>query len=398
MIESAPLAAAAGPKHAKNDDLEVLRAVAIGFTILAHFPALLWYASAYGTNNAYFNFGNGVDLFFCISGYIITRSILGAASRQPDSTRFAEFAFPFWIKRLFRLAPSAWLWIVVGVGLSFPLEKTGFYAPLGVNIREGLTALLQVANFDFALCRPKNECGSLAIYWSLSLEEQFYLIFPFLITFCSRRLLTTIMIVLVVAQFFIPRPITSPLWAFRTESIALGVLIALWSKTPSYGTLSPGVFRHRAFAIPVLIIAFLLLATLGSKSLTASVSTGLIALVSAVLMWIASYDKNYIMRPSLFKRILVGVGARSYVIYLTHYPALFCASAMWRAMSHRFAVLDAPNFLGPALLFVVLTAAFTEFTHRIVEDPLRRTGTRVAGAVKAKFAGRRSALTANETR
>ncbi|BBP97081.1 hypothetical protein BSFA1_22100 [Burkholderia sp. SFA1] len=151
------LPAAVASKHAKNEDLEVLRAVAIGFTILAHFPALLWYASEFPTNNRYFNFGSGVDLFFCISGFIITRSILESRSRRLDSGPFGEFAFPFWIKRFFRLAPSAWLWIAVGVSLSFPLDKTGFYAPFNVNFKEGLTALLQVANFEVAMCRPKNE-------------------------------------------------------------------------------------------------------------------------------------------------------------------------------------------------------------------------------------------------
>ncbi|MDR5765966.1 MULTISPECIES: acyltransferase [unclassified Caballeronia] len=389
------LPAAVASKHAKNEDLEVLRAVAIGFTILAHFPALLWYASEFPTNNRYFNFGSGVDLFFCISGFIITRSILQSRSRRPDSGPFGEFAFPFWIKRFFRLAPSAWLWIVVGMALSFPLDKTGFYAPFNVNFKEGLTALLQVANFEVAMCRPKNECGSLAIYWSLALEEQFYLIFPFLIAFCSRRLLAMIMLVVVAAQFFIPRPVTSPLWAFRTDAIALGVLIALWSRTPGYATMNPRILRHRLFAIPVLTILFAALATLGSKVLIGSVSTGLIAFVSAAIVWIASYDANYIKLPGLLKRILVAIGARSYVMYLTHYPALFCASAIWRALSHRFAMLDAANILPPILIFIVLTAAFTEFTHRIIEDPLRRRGIRIADAVRTRLAQRRMALSAN---
>lgn len=377
--------------HLKNHELEVLRAVAIAFTVLAHLPALLWYASGYPAINQFSNFGSGVDLFFCISGYIITQSIFNSAA-LPKKNRFLEFAAPFWIKRFFRLAPSAWLWICAGVALSYPLRETGFYAPFTVNAKEGLSAILQIANFHFAACRPTNTCGSLAIYWSLSLEEQFYLIFPVLVTFCSRRWLVAIMAITVAGQFFIPRPVTALLWAFRTDAIALGVLIAIWKGTPSYTAMRPRFLRLKRFSLPTFASLMFLLAAFSSAKPVVPFGAGMVAIVSALLVWIASYDSQFILRTSFVRRCLVAIGARSYVIYLTHFPALFCASAIWRAFAARYSSVNVANIVEPLIVFLLLTAVFSELTHRIVEDPLRRMGVRIARLFSEKIRHRRSFL------
>ncbi|PER22380.1 hypothetical protein, partial [Bacillus cereus] len=75
------------------------------------------------------------------------------------------------------------------------------------------------------------EYGASFVYWTLSLEEQFYLILPLLV-FVSRRYLVWVLLAVVLVQFFTWRA----LWlsVIRTDALALGVLLSIWSLRPSY--------------------------------------------------------------------------------------------------------------------------------------------------------------------
>src|SRR5579885_546467 len=101
-------------KAGRIDDIEALRAVAILFVVFSHLPALLtWPNSKLDYLHNYFAFWTGVDLFFAISGFVIARELVPklAAAADGSSEQVWRIILAFWIKRAWRILPSAWTWI-----------------------------------------------------------------------------------------------------------------------------------------------------------------------------------------------------------------------------------------------------------------------------------------------
>lgn len=372
-----------------NTDIEVLRAIAVAFTIVCH---MLWGVVArFGAwgQAVYsdFAFWTGVDLFFAISGFVITASLLRDAAAPTrsgvrDWTGFRLFAGPFWIRRVFRLLPSAWLWIGVTLLLAAFCNGHQSFGPLTCNLREAAAALVNAANFYFYdwFARGHETYGSLGVYWSLSLEEQFYLLFPFLFFFLPRRALVIGLVAAFIAQFFVARPDgfdphhASLLWFVRTDALIIGVLIAFWQQHAGYRAVEPRFLRSRPLALTLLIGGVALLA--GSPAIAVNpCSTGIVALVSGALVLIASYDRDYLLRPSRLKRVAVWVGTRSYSIYLTH----TLVRALVLEVKRTYGIAEGgAAAIGWSIASLALVLLISEANHRWIERPLRRVGRRIA--------------------
>src|SRR5580698_10193426 len=131
----------------KNTDIEVLRAVAISFTLCAH---LIWgllpkLGSLGQKLQSMLQFWPGVDLFFGISGFIITSSLIKimhednfttGTTRMRGWKEFFEVAIPFWIRRAFRLLPSAWLWISITLFLAATFNVHTSFGTFRDNLHE----------------------------------------------------------------------------------------------------------------------------------------------------------------------------------------------------------------------------------------------------------------------
>ena len=74
------------------------------------------------------------------------------------------------------------------------------------------------------------------MYWSLSLEEQFYFVLPFLAVFAGKKYLPWLLALAIFVQFPMERDAWDPGWSFRTDAICIGVLIALFRE---------GLHNHR---------------------------------------------------------------------------------------------------------------------------------------------------------
>src|SRR5207302_1035375 len=184
-------------------DIEVLRAVAITMVLIAHSTILGWYSRILGDAGQILSLGAGVDLFFAISGFVIVRSLLPVG-------RFSEFAVPFWIKRAFRILPAAWLWLAIGLLATAFFNSSGVFGTLDANARDAVAAFLQVQNIHYGNCIDTTQAtcapGGIpfGLYWSLSLEEQFYLVLPF-VFFLPRHLMIIGLVCGVLLQLFTVR-------------------------------------------------------------------------------------------------------------------------------------------------------------------------------------------------
>lgn len=326
-----------------------------------------------------FFFWGGVDLFFCISGYVITGNLLRMLPPVRQSG-FGEFAIPFWIRRAWRILPSAWLWLAIPLLLSVAVNRTGYLGtPIG-NAIDFLSAVAQVANFHFWSCYafPKTTCGVDQVYWSLSLEEQSYILLPILLYFASRRTVVSILCAVVLIQIFLPRPILSFLWFIRTDALALGALLALLQHRDWYRRIEPRKRMRGWASVAALAALCAFLASIPGYFSSIPFHTGLVALVSCVMVWIASYGKGYTMPDSVAKRVLVYFGSRSYAIYLIHVPVYRLTRELWERASIDPTAIGGSFTLRFALTAIPLTLLLAELNYRFVETPLRVRGARLA--------------------
>src|SRR3990170_288419 len=229
-------------------DLEGLRAVAILLVLLYH-------AHVPGFGGGFV----GVDVFFVISGFLIT----GILVRDLDATGTISLG-AFYARRARRLLPAAAVALVVTL-----LASAVLLAPVEIAdvARDGLAAGLYVSNIGFALqatdyLQAGQAPSPLLHFWSLSVEEQFYLLWPALLLLAARsvgrshRVLATIMASVTVASLVasvVLTQVAAP-WAFfapvtRAWELGLGALVAVMAA----GTLRLG--RRTAVAAGLLGLA-----------------------------------------------------------------------------------------------------------------------------------------------
>ena len=380
----------------KIAEIEMLRGVAILATLVFHVhnfllpdrPALLDHV----THN-YVDYWWGVDLFFAISGYVIARSLLPAIAASRGTDTFLVTASVFWVRRAWRLIPSAWLWLTISVGLTAVFSRSGFFDTFHVNVLSAVAAMLCVANVRLgAAIQSHTGYGITSAYWSLSLEEQFYLVLPVAALLAGRRiglLIGSCALVL----YFVPNSTT--LMVFRIHAALLGVLLAIGEKQAVWRDLAPmGLTGHRFGRALTLGLPILLMAVLAAniKTITPT-GVGMIAVLSAILVWLAGYNSGLLMADGPLRRVLCLLGDRSYGLYLVHLPAFALTRALWLRAT---GVSRGYGLAGDVLVVlsgVLLTAAFSEVNHRIVEVPLRERGKRVAARMQARAAASTSERT-----
>lgn len=366
------------------DDIEVLRAFAVLLVIVEHMNINLFHWSTPALSRLYTYFGGwtGVDLFFAISGFVIARNLLPKILENDHRGVFFTRVTEFWIRRFWRLIPSAWLWLLLITFATLFFNESGVWGSSRNNFETVVSAFLNVTNLHVAMVYGREFPGAAFVYWSLSLEEQFYMVLPFIILF-SKRWLHWVLAAIVVFQLFLVR---DNLYAalLRTDALFLGVLIALWKSKASYRLFEPRFLEKPLAALVCYGILLGALATIGSDKLSIiHQKFGLIAILSALLVLSASYDRDYFFGNTWFKPVFLWVGSRSYALYLTHMPSYFLTREIWfriEPVGTRFGPDYGVEFLLSALF---LMAVLSEMNYRFLETPLRKKGARIAESFRA---------------
>tara|TARA_R110001599_G_scaffold353463_1_gene593083 strand:- start:134740 stop:135915 length:1176 start_codon:yes stop_codon:yes gene_type:complete len=374
----------------KNTDIEILRAFAILYTVILHFRVLLPADSSWLIPLNYLELSVGVDLFLVISGFVITGSILDSTHHGTTTRR--PLMFSFWIKRIFRLLPAAWTWVTIAFVLQLLIIRlTDIDYPLKNVLLSTAAALGNAMNVYTPHCvasgggQPCIIDNFLGHYWSLSLEEQFYLIFPFLFFFLSRKSLVTLLIVAILAQFMWHRPFFTYAWYFKTDALCWGILLALLAQTAFYRRHFPALLRYRYLTatagLGLLVLLPLLAANIqGISTAMKPYGVAVVALVCAAIVWLASYDRNVFTIGRRYRRIMLYLGSRSYSLYLAHLVMYLGTRDLLGYFGQGLSATIGPaafNILhvGIALSLTLLGA---ELTYRFVETVLRAKGRIIA--------------------
>lgn len=365
------------PAATFRPDVEGLRAVAVLLVVVSH---------VLGTPSGGYV---GVDVFFVISGFLITGLLLRERERRGRiSLR------DFYARRVRRLLPAAVLVLAVtnvAAYLLFAGERAG------QALRDSLWALGFLANVRFASIgtdyfddtRPPSPVQH---YWSLAVEEQFYVVWPLLLIlalFVARRRGALVVLVLVTAASLAwsasatASDATSAYFSTpaRAWELGIGALIAFGA--------AAGVVQRLPLRLAVALgwlglggivaSAFLLTETTpfpGTAALLPVLSTAVVLIAGEA----GAADRN----PLLVNPVSSYLGRISYSLYLWHWPVLILSVAVLPETLH---------------VVVPLTAALVlaSLSHHLVEEPVRHSSwlsRRPAPRTLPKGSGRRAAVAA----
>lgn len=378
----------------KNENIEILRAIAILFVMVVHLRLALAFPSAkYDWLTANFDFSIGVDLFFVISGFVITRSLSNSFSST--NTTKLSIMVAFWIKRIFRLLPAAFFWLLVVI--LYYLAIGEFWDGHRLQLRNLIpiaASFTNIFNVYAAYCFANHAatcCYNILYYlcvhyWSLSLEEQFYIVFPLIFVFFKKSLLILLMLILIGVQVFWLRPVWSYGWFFRIDGFCWGILLALLPVTR--GNI-PGIDRFLNNKTTVLIfsIALILLLPflsshvqgLGNNAKPYGVS--LVAAISAALVFLAGRNEKSFGTWPPYRRLMLYIGSRSYSLYIIHLIIYGMVRHLWSVIYGAIQFSDIEKRLANiaiVILSLAVTAVAAELTYRIIELKCRLKGRELA--------------------
>ncbi|WP_173923565.1 acyltransferase [Agromyces sp. Marseille-P2726] len=353
---------AAAPRAAVRPEIQALRAVAIGCVVLYHFwPAALPAGFV------------GVDVFFVVSGFLITGLLLRDAERF-GRVRLREF----YVRRIRRILPAAMV-VLTACGIATLLFVPRIeWRPF---LQQVLSSALYVQNWHLA--RDSQIPGSADLestpvqhFWSLSVEEQFYLLWPLLI----------IGAVWLAARFGRTRPAMAGavLGAATLASFVHCVLLTAQDHNLAYFSTFARAWEFGVGGLLALVPAMAgerlrrtraLAAWVGLAAVAVAARTftdhalfpGAIALVpvlgTAAVIWAGMPRAALSLAPVAELRPVQWFGDLSYSLYLWHWPIIMFTPYITGQPSH------APVMVLLLVLSIVVSAA----SKRWIEDPFRRS-------------------------
>lgn len=367
-------------------ELDRLRALAIALVMLHHLPAvigrdlgLLQPLSAAG----WF----GVDIFFALSGFLITGILLSTVGR-PSYWR------NFYVRRALRILPLYYGFLTLiflsrALAPLIPPEMTPspwwFYGFL--------------SNFWYAQKSASTDLA-LEITWSLSVEEQFYLVWPLLVCWLRRRTLTITLVVVVLTAPFFRLLLAHDAQTLchtlcRMDGLAFGCLAALWwysgeeRRLRGIGSAAGalwitllavvylGGFREDGWGVPVFLYALV----------PAAAATTILAVLSGQARLLS---KLLALRP------LVWIGRVSFSLYLLH-PLCFNIA---RNLAISLGWRDATSHWGSDLVLALLAISLSLFaagaSFRVIEQRFLAFKDRLAPALANRAATRQSDLSTDQ--
>ncbi|MBC1494002.1 acetyltransferase [Listeria welshimeri] len=319
----------------------------------------------------------GVDIFFVLSGYLITNILL----TQWEKNQTLQLK-QFWLRRFRRLIPAAYVMIVVVV-----IFSVLFHSEILKNLRgDAIASFFYVSNWWFIFHNVSyfdsfGMPSPLKNLWSLAIEEQFYLIWPvFLLVFLrwvkNPKLLLKIVIGLgllsAIWMTILYVPGTDPSRVYygtdtRLFDLLSGCALAfVWP----FNRLSPNIPKRSKAALNIAgtisILFFFLITALVSEYQPFLYRGGLlfVAIMGVVMIATIAHPASYLSKIFSFKP-LRWIGTRSYGIYLWHYPIITLTTPVLE--------IGQPS-IWRSILQVAATFIIAELSFRYIETPIRKNG------------------------
>jgi peptidoglycan/LPS O-acetylase OafA/YrhL len=295
----------------------------------------------------------GVDLFFVLSGFLITGILISAKNSN-------GYFRNFYARRCLRIWPlyySALFFMFVIVPALRPSESSNIFGS-----RSGPWWAYPIFLQNYLVGVPTGAIGLLAVTWSLGVEEQFYFVWPLVVRFCNesqlRRIATGVICISPILRFYCSSHgvniYSNPLC--RLDGLMAGSLLALLIRSKNF---APSRFLMPAW-LTFLVVApvAIFLDMFNMRWLVFS----LVALASSAFVYLALFSQQRQFQALLSNRFLVYIGTISYGIYLLQKIPVDVVKAFHL---ERFPLLAFP-------ITAVATCAMAALSWRILEKPFLR--------------------------
>lgn len=264
----------------------------------------------------------GVDVFFVISGYLIT----GLIARQVDDGSFS--LQNFWLRRVHRILPAqaAMVACVLVYGMSYFLPSDAVDLAEMTRAQQVLGANLHLTAQDHYFSPPFEQV--LMHTWSLAVEEQFYLLFPILMIVllrCGRWISVLAISLLAVSS------LVSAVWALRgsPDTAYYQLQCRAWELLMGAGlALLPASvsMRHKWSQLVAAVGLGMILYSAwfyGNKTPFPGVAALVPCLGTALILWSNQQERNLVGKCLAWRPVVL-LGLMSYSLYLWHWPVIAC--------------------------------------------------------------------------
>jgi peptidoglycan/LPS O-acetylase OafA/YrhL len=381
VLSSAERALAASktavPRSTKRiAELDGVRGLAIALVLIYHYVDVVVPAGArtiYGSGTLFYAFlptrlmWAGVDLFFVLSGFLIG----GILIDHRESPRYYE---AFYARRIHRIFPIYYLMIAfVAFGTWAWSQSPLFRGDMPVWV-----FLLYAQNLTGDYTASPD---ALEVTWSLAVEEQFYLLFPFIVRFCSPRAVRYVLAACIVgAPLFRALMIGGgfgfeqvyPLLPSRADTLALGVVAAIIVRSESA---TSWVVQHSHALYAGLLGLCLLLPTMLKWTAYTYVGTlgySIIAVTCFLFVLLLLLAPIPGMKAALSARWLAWLGTVSYCVYLVHQPMKLWLFSVFLPGADPF--IEGPRSILVTALALIATLGLAQVSWVVIERPLVRRG------------------------
>lgn len=324
--------------------LDGLRAVSILLVLLGHVYFTRGYTQNVWTERLSRFSHFGVEIFFVISGFLITSLLL------KEESKVGGIDLPaFYRRRSFRILPAA---------LTYTVFVVSFWAVTAHHIPMRYI----VAAFTYTLCYFQSLPWAVGHLWSLSVEEQFYLLWPLAIVWFPKTKKSVCWAVMVlsplarVLYLHYNRHLVFYAFPAVADAIAAGCLLALYKpRLPAW-----------AYKLPsAMVVSLTALATVKLEESSSCLLWGLIPLSIALALHILVERADWVLN----NRAIVYAGVMSYPLYLCQQPFMNRFSTEWWTAF--------PQNIG----FTIVAAMVM---HAVVELPMLSAGRRVERRLRAE--------------
>ena len=315
----------------------------------------------------------GVDIFFVISGFLITGIII--TEIQQNSFSFKQF----YTRRIKRIYPA---FITVMALVSFIASAIFIYNDFNKLRKTIELAIALLSNFYLGLTQgyfdlSANENPALHI-WSLAVEEQYYLIFPLILILAYKKfreikvlfIITLILFFILLATSFIPanfykevlhQPNIYYLSNLRFPELLIGSLLAIYHNFSNKAKLSKQVSNILAILSTLLLFSCLFLMN-NDIAFIPGVTLILPCIFTALIIH-TTYQNN-VIKLCLSNKVIVFIGKISYSLYLYH----------WIFIALAYYITGEKQINNQSITIVtVLTIIFSVLSYYLIEQPIRKS-------------------------
>jgi peptidoglycan/LPS O-acetylase OafA/YrhL len=350
---------------ARIPELDGVRGLAIAFVLAYHYVNIDIPGNK-ALNNAFLFtqlMWSGVDLFFVLSGLLIGGILL-------DHREYRHYYFTFYARRIHRIFPIYYLMIALLIigAWAFP------YSSLFLGTMPLWTFPLFAQNLMGDFTRAPVWIG---VSWSLAVEEQFYLLFPYIVRLFSRRVLLRLMGLCVLGALCLRTILIMHGWGFeqvypllpcRADALAIGVVAAIIMRSENAISWIKENFRGLYFCLLTLVAVLPTMLKWRTYLYVGTIGYSILAMMYFLLVLLLLVRPLPLMRAVATARWLRWLGTVSYCVYLIHQPVRMGLFLLFR-LGNNPSITGLPTLIV-TLAALTVTCVVAQGSWLMLENPL----------------------------